>query len=218
MGLLVIGTAAARQLGKDPDGKPRLFQAEQSRGAFWWCLSILQAGGITIDQKLGNRIFLGLTVNNEKIKDNPVGDTTMPFKLGELAAANGYFPGLSEAFGEMLQRERMLSFSAVLVISLVMRLRDQDERLAYDIVRQYSRLVDLGQRCRHVIDRLSDAGLLVRNLPRRFYDSRDLPPFEYFFERFRMDRPFERVSELMWRLSVCCGGTCLRSLTSLCVT
>ena len=90
----------------------------------------------------------------------------MPFKLGELAAANGYFPGLSEAFGEMLQRERMLSFSAVLVINLVMRLRDQDERLADHIVRHYSRLAHPRESAvGRAIDRLSDAGLLVRGLP-----------------------------------------------------
>jgi hypothetical protein len=182
VGLLIIGTAAARQLGNGADNKGTLFQAEQSRGAFWRCVSILQAGGIAIDQKLGNRIFLGLTVKNEKFKDDIVGDLTAPFKLGEFALADGYAPGLSHAIHRLRVYEQALGLVVLAVIaSLFPRSSHREQRTQYELLRELTRALDPHHNFfDNITRRLMDAELIVRV---GFPDRLNLPPLDYFFDR-----------------------------------
>jgi hypothetical protein len=121
LGLLIIGSSAARQVGMSADGQSTFFQAEQTRGAFWRCLSILQAGGITIDKALANRILSGLTVRNNTIKDNSVGDLTLPFKLGELARIDGYTPYLTDAIRSMKMSEFTYESLALILFIVILR-------------------------------------------------------------------------------------------------
>jgi hypothetical protein len=133
LGLLIIGCSAARQVGKSADGQSTFFQAEQTRGAFWRCLSILQAGGITIDKALADRILSGLTVRNNTIKDNSVGDLTLPFKLGELARIDGYIPYLTDAIRSIHMTEDTYHMLALIVIEVILRLsKPRPVRLYWD--------------------------------------------------------------------------------------
>lgn len=197
VGLLIIGTAGARQLGKKTNGARILFQAEQSRGAFWRCLSILQAGGMTIDQKLGSRIFGGLTVNNPSIKDNRVGDETLPFKLGDIATADGYAPALSEAFLHLKRREQSLSYMAAIILAVISPFKGGDEGFEDDVIRLISRLFDPRESISdRIIESLIDSGLLVRDFPWEPY-VRDLPPVEYFLERLSSRGRLESIVEML---------------------
>jgi hypothetical protein len=131
LGLLIIGCSAARQVGKSADGQPTFFQAEQTRGAFWRCLSILQAGGITIDKALADRILSGLTVRNNTIKDNSVGDLTLPFKLGELARIDGYIPYLTDAIRSIQKTELTHDLLAVILIEVILCLDSKRHKRVY---------------------------------------------------------------------------------------
>lgn len=125
LGLIIIGSSAARQVGMSADGQSTFFQAEQTRGAFWRCLSILQAGGITIDKALGDRILPGLTVKNPNLKDNSVGDLTLPFKLGELARIDGYIQYLTDAVRDISKTEDAYYVLTSILIAAISRSKDQ---------------------------------------------------------------------------------------------
>jgi hypothetical protein len=160
LGLLIIGSSAARQVGKSADGQSTFFQAEQTRGAFWRCLSILQAGGITIDKALADRILSGLTVRNNTIKDNSVGDLTLPFKLGELARIDGYIPYLTDAIRSIHMTEDIYSMLTLILIEVILCLSNQrlDSRLSFGYGFFFN--TEKQGTANRVAQILSDAGML----------------------------------------------------------
>ena len=160
LGLLIIGCSAARQVGKSADGQSTFFQAEQTRGAFWRCLSILQAGGITIDKALADRILSGLTVRNNTIKDNSVGDLTLPFKLGELARIDGYIPYLTDAIRSIHMTEDIYSMLTLILIEVILCLSNQrlDSRLSFGYGFFFN--TEKQGTANRVAQILSDAGML----------------------------------------------------------
>jgi len=162
LGLLIIGSSAARQVGMSADGQSTFFQAEQTRGEFWRCLSILQAGGITIDKALANRILSGLTVRNNTIKDNSVGDLTLPFKLGELARIDGYIPYLTDSIRSMKMTEFTYEALAIIVFTVVLRAYSiHNANLLDDYFQLF--YVDVEQKATtsQVAQILSDVGMLA---------------------------------------------------------
>jgi hypothetical protein len=160
LGLLIIGCSAARQVGKSADGQSTFFQAEQTRGAFWRCLSILQAGGITIDKALADRILSGLTVRNNTIKDNIVGDLTLPFKLGELARIDGYIPYLTDAIRSFHMTEDTYHMLALILIEVILRLDSKRHGHVFPMKNLIRYNTAKGEANR-VARILSDAGMLA---------------------------------------------------------
>ncbi len=90
-GILMIGTAASRQL-RQFDGKSkqhRFFSGEPFKGAFWRCLCILAAGGISLDDVLADRLLDGMQVT-PTADSPPPNDLESPLRLGFLNRAEGY--------------------------------------------------------------------------------------------------------------------------------
>jgi len=66
LGLVLIGAAAARRLkNHDNDQPTRFFRLETSPGQLTRFLSILQSGGISLDDSMANRMFAGSTIRTD---------------------------------------------------------------------------------------------------------------------------------------------------------
>jgi len=120
-GYLIIGTAAARQLATiqgDGGGDAPHFSAVPYRGAFWQCLCLLHAGGLTIDRKLARRLTDGLSV---EAADGGKGldDTTIPIRPGLLAGVKGYDPILTRALAQHVEAVSLLQFRANVFVLLL---------------------------------------------------------------------------------------------------
>lgn len=178
LGILSIGSAAARQIEKKSGASSVFFQVERSRGSFWRCMSILQAGGITIDPKFASRIFPGLTVKNQAIKENVVGDQAMPIKLGELTTIDGYSSELSRSLSEMILSDRLQR--RIFLYSISILSRTNDERMRVELSSVFFKLLNPDEySASRAVDRLRTTGLLSRKatgviekFPGRFYEYR----------------------------------------------
>lgn len=97
-GLLIIGTASARQLSafRTTAEEPRHLNGDPFPGAFWRCLSILHAGGLAMDDKLANRLFRQLSVLASE--DRGLSDKDSPWKLAFLRPVDGYHPSFKNPF------------------------------------------------------------------------------------------------------------------------
>ena len=92
-GLLLIGSAAARrrrELTTSSDTE-RLFRCESQYGVFWRFLAIIQAGGVTLDDALGKRLFDGATVRigagNEQVT---LSEGNLPVKFSVFTTLDGF--------------------------------------------------------------------------------------------------------------------------------
>jgi hypothetical protein len=134
-GLLIIGTAASRQLRQFNGKRPthRLFSAEPSKGSFWRCLCILAAGGLIVDDSLAIRLLdgVGLVATGGS---SLVSDTDSPMKLGLLGRAEGYDPNIPKLL------ERCLRYTAELEQILVVM------QILPEVLRRGSQKQDIGLR------------------------------------------------------------------------
>lgn len=115
-GLLLIGAAAARQRHVHGGSAPReYFNAEPFTGAFWRCVSLLQAGGLLVDDHLSKRLPDTLSVYCEN--GTELQDTVTPSLLRMLSDVRGYGNVLGWALLGIVSRiviERFLSDKEIL--------------------------------------------------------------------------------------------------------
>lgn len=137
-GILIIGTAAARHLRRyKVKGSPlRLFSGEPFRGAFWRCVCILAAGGITLDEALSTRLLDGMQIGTADDDSTHIGDADSPIKLGFLSRAKGYRPQLSELIKQFtsyqIQLER-LSFGLLFMLRYVLEKLNPKAKLEHHV-------------------------------------------------------------------------------------
>lgn len=120
-GLMILGTAAARQITKYKklnESKVRLFNLEPSENIFWRCLCILYAGGINMDYSLSRRLFDGTTVLSTEESDG-INDLSIPIKLASLGFINGYKQCLSSSSGELYTLIKRYDFLINILIILL---------------------------------------------------------------------------------------------------
>lgn len=150
-GVMIIGTAASRQLRQfDGKGKQhRFFSGEVFKGAFWRCLCILAAGGITLDDTLAGRLLEGLQV--APLGDgSPPNDLESPLRLGLLNRAEGYKANIAEhllrclRYSSELERTLFVLQLVIQVMARSRRLHDRDDRMFFEFrdIRMYSRYRD----------------------------------------------------------------------------
>jgi hypothetical protein len=126
VGLAIVGCAAARQLTEG--SVISKFSAESEPGAMWRFLALAHAGGITLDESLGERIFPLMTVRNG---GDEVSDTSLPWKLHVLDKMDGYKseiePVVQRALSAHRMTTRLMVILAVVLRSQVMFARSRDE-------------------------------------------------------------------------------------------
>lgn len=112
-GLLIVGTAAAReiQIHQQQDTQILLFNGNKFTGAFWQILCILSAGGININKPLANRLFKGMSVKR-KVGDEEeiINDVSLPFKTGLLSIIDGFESLLSRSVVYSINEYREIRF------------------------------------------------------------------------------------------------------------
>jgi hypothetical protein len=104
-GLMIIGTAAARQFGcRSPKASEldRYFNGEPSKGAFWRIIALIQSGGIVINQSLAARIFTGLSVISTDGDGLEMDESSMPLRLRELDKIKGFSSIIAPAIERLL--------------------------------------------------------------------------------------------------------------------
>jgi len=120
-GYLIIGTAAARQLtalqaaSREP---APVFSADAFEGAFWQCLCLLHAGGLTIDRRLAERLTRGLSVESVR-GGRGLDDTTLPIRPALLANLRGYDPVLTRALAEHLEAVNLVNARSNVILLLL---------------------------------------------------------------------------------------------------
>lgn len=122
-GLLIIGTAAAHQLGsfksKGKKARHTYFNGEPFPGALWRCISLLHAGGLTVDENVAHRLFRQLSVTNEG--KPTLGDADMPWKPAALQHVHGYNHTIQESAvdlaGSIAALEVYANMSSLLFLS-----------------------------------------------------------------------------------------------------
>ena len=99
-GLLILGTAAARQINTyNLSDEKVFFKGEHFSGSFWRCVCTLHAGGLILDDRLSERIFNGLTVReNKRIID----DTSNPIRIGYFKKIDGYNSLIENSVNELI--------------------------------------------------------------------------------------------------------------------
>ena len=111
-GYLIIGTAARRQLasihGNSKTTSP-MFSAVPYEGAFWQCLCLLHAGGLTIDRNLAERLTNGLTVQDIG-GGKGLDDRSLPIRPALLAGIHGYEASITKSFIKYAEEVALLSF------------------------------------------------------------------------------------------------------------
>jgi hypothetical protein len=120
-GYLIIGTAAARQLAaiNGDTGEARVaFSAVPYEGAFWQCLCLLYAGGLTIDRKLAQRLTAGLTVKDAG-GGKGLDDRSIPIRPALLARIPGYEPVITKSFAEFVEMVTLLQFRSNIILVLL---------------------------------------------------------------------------------------------------
>jgi len=117
-GIVAIGVAAAQQSHKQGKKEHRLkFTIPQTENNFWKFLNIVHAGGILIDEKLADRMYLGLSVQNLD-QSNGSDDRNIPIKLKYLTRVDGHNSSISTASQKTLARVSSLSVRAHLLTFL----------------------------------------------------------------------------------------------------
>lgn len=121
-GIVLIGTAAARQLSSLKTKPERVtFNASPFEGAFWRWSSILSAGGLQIDRRLAERLYEGLSGGRS---GNVLDDRLSPLKTGWMARIHGYRATLSELVASLESDVRYLQILNVLISAYYMRTLD----------------------------------------------------------------------------------------------
>jgi hypothetical protein len=119
-GLLIIGTASARQLSafksNANQSKETYFNAEPFPGALWRCMSLLHAGGMAFDEKVAHRLFRQISVSQQDGK-MPLADTDMPWKPALLRHAQGYKLSIEATTKELIKSFAALEAYAMFITS-----------------------------------------------------------------------------------------------------
>ena len=103
-GLLIIGTAATRQLRqytRNQKNQPQ-FSAEPFRNAFWRCMCVLASGGVILDETLASRLLDGIQLTSGDAS-LAVRDIDSPIKVGFLGKVPGYEPTLARILRDSLR-------------------------------------------------------------------------------------------------------------------
>lgn len=97
-GIMIVGTAAARRAtpprAAGASATPVYFHGETAPGTFWRCIGVLEAGGITISESLGMRLFQQMTLEDRSKPGSPrpFDEASFPIRLGEFRHIHGYQP------------------------------------------------------------------------------------------------------------------------------
>jgi ATPase family associated with various cellular activities (AAA) len=128
--IMIVGTAAARRasLGHSGLDSEVYFNGEPVVGAFWKCIGVLQAGGASIDEALGRRLFaqMRLPKQNSRLRPNArtrnheISDAfeehSFPIKFREFRRIRGYKPTISEAIDALIVSLYELLIAIILLL------------------------------------------------------------------------------------------------------
>ncbi|MEA2233885.1 MAG: hypothetical protein QOD83_3701 [Solirubrobacteraceae bacterium] len=153
VGLALVGCAAVGQLmGAAAAGRPRAaFNGDPGAGGMWRFLAIAQAGGISIDERLGGRLFAHMTARGPATKE-VLADTSVPWKLYVLASVDGYRAEVADAAEDAVRATLAMEH---LILALTLQLSDVLRTLRSESVYD-------GDRARHV------------HMTREIFDRRDM--------------------------------------------
>jgi hypothetical protein len=115
-GILIVGTAASRQLRRfgDKPTQRRQFSGEPFRGAFWRCVSVLTAGGVALDDVLAARLFDGMVVAAED-RESQISELDSPLRVGVLSRVDGFRSRIATSLSECLQYVTELELAVTLL-------------------------------------------------------------------------------------------------------
>jgi hypothetical protein len=136
-GIMIVGTAAARRAtpprATGGSTQPVYFHGETAPGTFWRCIGVLEAGGITISESLGRRLFRQLTLEDrsEPGPPRPFDEGSFPIRLGEFRNIHGYQPTITAGIQSIQARMLLFAVSSLLTqgINLVSNPQGTDEAI-----------------------------------------------------------------------------------------
>lgn len=120
-GIMIVGSAAARRATlprtADAPSQPVYFHGETAPGTFWRCIGVLEAGGITISESLGRRLFRQMTLEDRSTPGSPrpFDEASFPIRLGEFRYIHGYQPTISAGITSI--EIRMIHFAMLSLLS-----------------------------------------------------------------------------------------------------
>ena len=126
--VMIVGTATARRasMSRNESDNEVYFNGEPISGAFWRCIGILEAGGISIDHRLGSRLFTQMRLPELNLRSRVTAGTadqdglglfpeySFPVKFREFRHIDGYNPTTSSAIDCLLTAV----FELLIVLSL----------------------------------------------------------------------------------------------------